>query len=549
MKRWLVAAVALIALLAVVGWKISAKKAETADRAKQRTMRASAAIPVQAVTAKVRDIIRTYNSVGSLEAPVAVDITPRVTGRILELSVREGDRVFTGQVLARLDTSEIQAQIGQKQATLAQARSRLAEAQTTQGAAGVSIESEISRQRTALNSARALAAKAIADEASQIGAAQANVTEAQGKVSSATADIGSAEAAVATAQANVDRANTELERQTVLVQEGATAQQNLDNARTAKRVQDAALAEAKKRRDAAIAVRDSAIAARVSVERQVELTRNATRASRLSTQSNVKQIQATLEAATANRAQTPAYAQNIAALRAGVTAGEADVRAAEAQRDYTILRAPISGVVTRRNLDTGALATANQPVLSLQNLDQIWLTLGVPEEIYGRLSVGQTATVTIDSEEGSNFQGKIERLNPGADPQTRQFTVRVRLENSMGRLRPGAFAHVSFITERIPDALTVPREAVRKGEKPGAGQVAVVNGDTAQLHLVTIGAEDTNSVQITSGLQPSESVIILSGRDVKDGQKIKLGDSKGASKAQPSGTGAPSPGATNSAKP
>jgi HlyD family secretion protein len=549
MKRWLVAAVALIALLAVVGWKISAKNAETADRAKQRTMRASAAIPVQAVTAKVRDIIRTYNSVGSLEAPVAVDITPRVTGRILELSVREGDRVSTGQVLARLDTSEIQAQISQKQATLAQARSRLAEAQTTQGAAGVSIESEISRQRTALNSARALAAKAIADEASQIGAAQANVTEAKGKVSSATADIGSAEAAVATAQANVDRANTELERQTVLVQEGATAQQNLDNARTAKRVQDAALAEAKKRRDATIAVRDSAIAARVSVERQVELTRNATRASRLSTQSNVKQIQATLEAATANRAQTPAYAQNIAALRAGVTAGEADVRAAEAQRDYTILRAPISGVVTRRNLDTGALATANQPVLSLQNLDQIWLTLGVPEEIYGRLSVGQTATVTIDSEEGSNFQGKIERLNPGADPQTRQFTVRVRLENSMGRLRPGAFAHVSFITERIPDALTVPREAVRKGEKPGAGQVAVVNGDTAQLRPVTTGAEDTNSVQITSGLQPSESVIILSGRDVKDGQKIKLGDSKGASKAQPSGMGAPSPGATNSAKP
>ena len=523
MKRWIFAAVALLGLLAIVGWKITQKNAEVAGQAKQRQARATAAIPVAAVAAQTRDIVRTYEAVGSLEAPLSVDLTPRITGRLLSLSVREGDPVTAGQIIARLDTAEIEAQISQKEAARAQAQSRLAEAQTTQGAAGVSVTSEIRRQRTALISASALAAKAVADEASQIAAAQSGVIEAQGKIDAANADIGSAEAAILTAQANLDKANTEEQRQAMLVKEGAAPQQNLDNARTEQRVQEAAVAEAKKRRDSTTAARDSATAAKRALERQVELTRNAANAARLSTRSTVAQTQATLDAALANRSQTPAYQQNLQVLQAAVRAADADLRATQAQSDYAILRAPLTGVVAQRNLDVGALATTNQPILSLQDTRQIWVTLGVPETIYSQLTVGQVAQVTVDALPGATLNGKIERLNPSADPQTRQFTVRIRLDNAKGNLRPGMFAKIRLTTERIADAVTVPREAIKLSDKPGEGSVAVVAGDAAQVRLVTTGAKDDKYVQVVSGLQPGEQVIILSGRDVKDGQKVKVG--------------------------
>ena len=526
MKRWIFTTIALLGLLALVGWRITQKNAEAAGQTKQRAARATMALPVAAVAAQTRDIVRTYETVGSLEAPLSVDLTPKIAGRILSLSVREGDAVTAGQVIARLDTAEVEAQISQKEAARAQAQARLAEARTTQGAAGVSITSEVRRQQTALKSATALAAKATADEASQIGVAQSAVVEAQGKIDSALADIGSAEAAITTAQANLDKAATELNRQETLVKEGAAPQQNLDNARTELQVQQAAVSEAKKRREATLAARNSAVAAKRSAERQVELTRNATRATRLSTQSTVAQTQATLDAALANRSQTPAYQQNLEALQAAVRATEADLRATEAQRDYAVLRAPLSGVVTQRNLDPGALATISQSILSVQDTRQIWVTLGVPEEVYSRLVVGQAAQVTLDALPGIVLNGKIERLNPSADPQTRQFTVRVRLDNAAGRLRPGMFAKIRFTTERIADALAVPREAVKLSEKKGEGSVAVVAGDAAQVRPVKTGATDDKYIQITDGLQQGEQVIILSGRDVKDGQKVKVGDAK-----------------------
>src|SRR4051794_30292719 len=122
MKRWLTVLIPLLILGALIGWRLHAKQIEVAAQTKQRQARKSAVPVVSVATAKVKDIVPTFEAVGSVEAPLNVRIAAKATGRIDFLQVHEGDRVTRGQVLARLDPSEIVAQVQQQQSALAEAQ-------------------------------------------------------------------------------------------------------------------------------------------------------------------------------------------------------------------------------------------------------------------------------------------------------------------------------------------------------------------------------------------------------------------------------------------
>jgi multidrug efflux pump subunit AcrA (membrane-fusion protein) len=196
MKRWIYVGVAVLILAGLIGWRLTQKRAEAADQAKQRQARGQSATVVQVVTATRQDVVKRFEAVGSVEAPFAVDLSPKVSGRLLFLQVREGDRVQAGQVLARIDPAEVEAEVRSKQATLAQAESRLAEAELTRNPTNVGVTAEISRQRAALQTAQAQSRQASADVGAQLGAARSAVTEAAGRVAAAEADIASAEATI-----------------------------------------------------------------------------------------------------------------------------------------------------------------------------------------------------------------------------------------------------------------------------------------------------------------------------------------------------------------
>jgi multidrug efflux pump subunit AcrA (membrane-fusion protein) len=538
--RWLYVLVPVALLGVLITWRLSQKRAEAAENAKATAARKNAPASVQTATAKRQDIVRTFAAVGSVEAPVAVDVAAKVTGRLTYLGAREGDRVSAGQVLARLDPAEVEALVRQKQAALAQARSRLAEARLSQGANNVTLTSEVQKQRAAVATAQAQDRQAQADYDARIAAAQAAVTDAQGKVDAANAQIARADAAVASARADLKNAKTELNRQEMLLKEGAVAQQVVDNARTAAEVREAALNQAQQDRAAAAAARDSAVAQRKAAERQVEVVRNQARATLASASAGVAQARATLSAAQANTGRAPAYEENLAALRAAVDAAAADVRATEAQLADTTLRAPIDGVVTAKSLDPGAVATVNQAILSVQDIRSVWVSVSVPEEVSRALYQGQTAQVAFDAlPGGAPRTGKIAQVLPAADPQSRQFTVRIRLENPGYRLRPGMFGRVTFETGRERDALVVPREAIKRdGEGEDApATVTVVGADgKAQVRDVKIGASDDRVVAVTSGLQEGDQVVILSAGAVRDGQPVKTGSGRASSSTPPSPT-------------
>src|SRR6266571_1958144 len=251
MKRWILVLVPLLVLGWLIGWRVNEKTAEVAAQNKMRAARMKAPTVVAVAAARVRDIAPTFESVGGVEAPFNVKIACKTTGRIDYLQVREGDRVTQGEVLVRIDPSEIEAQVRQQQAAVAEAESRLAQAVATENPMNVSVSTQISQQQAVLGSAKAEYNQVKQNYDAQVAAAEAAVTDAEGRVNNAEAAIANAQAAIRSAQANLNNAKAKYNRVNGLYQQGFIAAQDVDDARTAADVQQGALDVAGGQLDAA----------------------------------------------------------------------------------------------------------------------------------------------------------------------------------------------------------------------------------------------------------------------------------------------------------
>lgn len=529
MKRWLIVGVPLAVLAALIGWRVSIRSAEAAAQVRQRAARRQAPVVVDVAPARVRDVVQRFETIGTVQAPLDVKLSPEVTGRIVYLTAREGDRVRPGEVLARIDPSEVEAQVRQQAASVAEAEARLAQAALNQNPTGVSVRSQIRQQQAALASAKAEVRKATQSDAAERAAAGANVADMSGRVASALAAVTSAEASVASAQASLENARARQRRVEDLYKQGFIAAQDVDDARTAARVQEGALSVARGQLNVAKAQRDSAQAQKRASEHQAEVVKASGAASITAAGARQEQAQATLDAARANLAQVPAYRANLQALRAAVREARAALHNAEARRAQTTLTAPMEGIVSDRGMDPGSLASPGQPILTIQQIREVWVTVPAPGTVVQRLRPGQPATVTIDALPGRSFAGRIGRINPSADPSSRQFAVRVVLPNPGTLIRPGMFGRVSLVTERVSDATVVPREAVEQG--PEGASVVVVDADlVARRRTVTLGASDPAGYAVLSGVSPGDRVVVMSVAPVKDGATVRLGGERGGAR-------------------
>jgi RND family efflux transporter MFP subunit len=538
MKRILRIVIPVVILGSLITWRVIEKQAAKAALAQQRVARASAPPKVSVAVAQVRDLENTFEATGTLESPQNVKISPKVTGRINFLQVHEGDRVRRGQVLVRIDADDVEGQVRQQQAALAEARYRLAQAQATEAPVNVGVSTQIKQQVAAVASAQADYDQVRQNVRSQVAAAEAGVTDVQGRVDSANAAIGNAKAAINSAQANLNNATSRYNRAAGLFKQGFIAAQDVDDAKATVAVQQAAVEVAQGQLHAAQASHDSAMAQRQSAEQQLSIVRTKGQADIEAARQKLAQAKAALEYARANTAQRPAYREGLAALEAVVSAAQASLASAEARRADTVLTSPLDGYVTSRFTDVGGLATPGQPILAVQFFGQVWVAMAVPDNVSASLHFGQSASVTFDALPGQTFTASIIQINPSADTQGRQFTVRATLDNKQGLFRPGMFAHVTVVTQRAAHAVAVPREAL---QKYAAGDyVVVVDAEgKATYRAVKVGMSDANSIAITQGLQAGETVVTMNTAPLKEGQKVQLpkADDKGAGSGGAKGAG------------
>lgn len=526
MKRLLGIILPILILGSLITWRLMIKRTEAAGMAQQRQARAHAVPQACVAPAELRDIQSVFEATGTLESPLNVKISPKISGRVDYIQVHEGDRVSRGQVLVRLDGSQIEADVRRAQAAVAEAQYRLAQAQTTQGPTTVSVSTQIKQQAANLASAQADFDQVQKNLVSQVAAAESNVADIDARIGSAEAAIANAKANINRVQAMLNNANTKLNRVASLNAKGYTSAQDVDDAKAEVAVQEATLEGAQQSLQSAQSARESVVAQKHSAEQQVSIVRTKGAADVEAARQRVRQAQAAVELAKANTAQNPAYQQGLSALRASVAAAQASLASSKSQRSDTVLTSPLDGYVTNRMADPGSMATPGQPLLAVQFFKQVWVSVAVPDEVSRTMRSGESVNVSFDDMPGKKFTATVIQLNPSADPQARQFTVRAALDNPAGTFRPGMFAHVSIITAKVANAVAVPREAVQK-DKDGEYVNAVDSQGAVHRRAISTGLSDDLYVSITQGLQAGEQVVTMCAIPLKEGQTIKTGTTDG----------------------
>ncbi len=217
-------------------------------------------------------------------------------------------------------------------------------------------------------------------------------------------------------------------------------------------------------------------------------------------------------------AKKPFTEHDLELARAGVEQAEAGVEMAEIALAETKVVSPIDGVVSERYLSSGALVSPQTPIVSVVS-GEVELVLGVEESQIGKVKEGQRAEIVVAAYPGEVFGAKVAVVGPSADPKSRTFTVKVRPEEHDGKLRPGMFAQVSIVAEEREKAVLVPKEAVVS--RGGQRVVYVVKGDVVQERPVQVGLARNGQVEIVSGVDAGEEVVVSGQSDLRDGDKVR----------------------------
>ena len=206
---------------------------------------------------------------------------------------------------------------------------------------------------------------------------------------------------------------------------------------------------------------------------------------------------------------------------------KAQLDQAKLDLSYTAIRAPIEGIMTLRNIEVGNMVTNNQVVASVAKFDPLLARIQVTEKDFGKITVGQTARITVEAAPEREFTGTVKMISPVVDPEsgTVKVTVEIpRVDESL--LRPGMFASVYIITETRRNTLVVSKKAlVLEGE---GNQVFTFETDPetgrgqAQRKRIEIGFTDSDRLEILDGLSQGEQVITVGQEGLRPGSPVRL---------------------------
>ena len=194
------------------------------------------------------------------------------------------------------------------------------------------------------------------------------------------------------------------------------------------------------------------------------------------------------------------------------TMAEAARKAVLAQLSYTIVKAPFDGVITEKKVEIGELASPGQPLLKMEDPEQLRLEATVAESDVRVVSVGFLVPVVIDALGTDPLKGKVSQILPAGDPQTHTFTMKVELPKTAG-LKSGMFGRLR-LEKGMTTTLLLPKSAfIERGE---LASLFVVGSDrVARLRWVKIGRTFEQGIEILSGVDAGERVIVdgTKGRD------------------------------------
>jgi RND family efflux transporter MFP subunit len=214
-----------------------------------------------------------------------------------------------------------------------------------------------------------------------------------------------------------------------------------------------------------------------------------------------------------SEAQVDAAKSSLSAALQQLEVSKAAHQQVTAMQDYSHIIAPFDGIVTFRYADTGALIqsgtsnVASMPVVKVAEVSVLRLRIPVPESIAAGVRVGDTAQVRVQAS-GEKFPGKVARFTGSLDRSTRTMQVEIDVPNKDYRLSPGMYADVTVEVQNSLNALTVPVTAVHRTNAGAAAVLVVDSSGRVQPRAVQTGVEDPTRVEIISGVNEGDQVIV-----------------------------------------
>jgi len=396
--------VVILLLLLALAPGCSSTKAPPETNASANAANSAAATPAVAVqTAKVevRELQRSIEAVGSLDPNEEISVSNQVEGMVAKIFVDLGDFVKAGQVIAQLDTSELELAVRQQSAALDQELARLS---LTESSADI-------------------------DDASTSQVRQADATLSEAKL--------------------------QLERTKSLVAEGLLPKQQLESAQARYDVAEAILRTARE---------------------------------------NVRNIRATIS----SRRVALALAQK---------------KLADAR-----ITAPMSGFIKERLVSEGLFLKVNSPVVTLVQNSPLKLHFDVQENALDAVRVGGPVQFQVDSFPGRKFAGKIARIAPSIDRQSRTLKVEAVVDNSASLLKPGLFARVIILTNHRDKVLIVPSIAIF--QFAGLEKVFVIENGKVAERIVRSGTQTDEFVEIIEGVKEGDVVAVSNLGSLQQGREV-----------------------------
>lgn len=410
----------------------------------------------------------TISANGAVEAERTINLSPKTSGYLKQLLVKEGDRVEEGAIVAYMDDSDLQGQLTQARAQLAQQEANL---------------------NKLINGNRS---EDIAQGQAQLDEAKANLQKLE--AGNRSEDIAQAQAQLSQAQVDLRLAEDDLRRNQSLLSEGAISEQTVVQKQ---------------------ATRDAAQAAVSQAQAALELQQNGSRSEDIAqARSLVEQSQQAL-----NLLKAGSRDEDIEIARTQVESARGALQTIEALENDTVVKAPFAGVVTQKYADSGSFVTpttagssvegaASNSIVTLVSTYQVVAYLD--EANIGRVKVGQPVQITADAYPDRTFNGSVSQIAVQATTTSNvtSFEVEIALDGEAQELlKVGMNVETEFQVGQLNEAILVPSAAVvRNSNSTG---VYVVNEDGLPVFKeIEIGTTVDEQTEVKSGLSKSDRVLI-----------------------------------------
>lgn len=430
---------------------------------------------IQTATVQRLDLPITITANGTVQPDKSVNVSPKTSGILKQLLVKEGDLVQKGQILAYMDASNLQGQFIQAKAQLATSRSNL-----NKLLAG-NRPQEVAQAQAQLNSAQANLAKLLAGNRVQ--------------------DVAQVQAQLRSAQATLRQAELTYRQNQQLYTSGAIALRDLDTSRAAF---DSARAQVEQTRQSLSLQRSGSRPEDIAVARaQVEQAKQA-----LSLQ------------------RAGARSEDIAAARAQVLNSEGALKTIQTQMNDTVIRAPFSGTVTRKFADPGSFVTpttsgsaissaTSSSILSVASTNDV--VVKVPEASIPKIKVGLPVTIEADAYSGKIFKGTVTQVatQSTVDQNVTNFQVKTSVADPQNLLKSGMNVSTKFNVGTLKNALVIPTVAIVR-QVAGTGVFLAgrnssgkgIGSRNSRFQPIVMGSTVEDKTVVTSGLSEGDRILL-----------------------------------------